>query len=114
MTASCTAVVSGPAVGALARRHPVTRFGWFHDGQWVGAAVVTRAEQQEPQPDGGAFFSAPRVADLAVNQRVIGPVADPSQLSDPDLSDAERAAFLAPLTEVCAEDDLDPTQTPRS
>jgi hypothetical protein len=35
-------------------------------------------------------------------------------LSDPDLSDAERAAFLAPLTEVCAEDDLDPTQTPRS
>jgi len=58
---------------------------------------VTRADQLAL--DGQAFFSQRTVPDLATEQGV-GAVADPAALSDPELSDEERAAFLAPLIEA--------------
>ncbi len=48
--------------------------------------------------DSQAFFAEPTVSDLATQQGVAGPVADPASLSDPELSEEERAAFLAPLS----------------
>lgn len=56
---------------------------------------VVRADQLDL--DSGTFFVERTVWQLASEQNVPGPVADLRELSDPDLIDEERAAFLSPL-----------------
>jgi hypothetical protein len=59
---------------------------------------VSRAEQLAL--DGQAFFERLTIEDLAARQGIPGPVLDPSELSDPELTADERAAFLASLADA--------------
>lgn len=64
----------------------------------IELARVTRSEQLALESQ--AFFESYSVDELALEQGVPGPISDPSKLSDPDLTDEERAGFLASLTEA--------------